>query len=57
MLDNIDGSSSMAASLSMVVELLEGRINTTATNGSAGGPGLPMPFIGWKSEDVDCSRD
>jgi hypothetical protein len=32
-LDNIDGLSSLAASLSMVVELLEGQIDTTTTNG------------------------
>jgi hypothetical protein len=31
-LDNIDGSSSLAASLSMVVELLECRIDIAATN-------------------------
>jgi hypothetical protein len=32
-LDNIDGLSSLAASLSMVVELLDGQIDTTTTNG------------------------
>jgi hypothetical protein len=32
-LDNTDGSSSIVVSLSMVVELLEGRINTAAANG------------------------
>jgi hypothetical protein len=32
-LDNINGPSSLAASLSTVVELLEGRIDTAATNG------------------------
>jgi hypothetical protein len=32
-LDNIDGPSSLAASLSTVVELLEGWIDTAATNG------------------------
>jgi hypothetical protein len=32
-LGNADGSSSMAASLSMVVELLEGRIDTATANG------------------------
>jgi hypothetical protein len=32
-LDNADGSSSLAASLSMVVQLLEGRANATAANG------------------------
>jgi hypothetical protein len=31
-LGNADGLSSMAASMSMVVELLEGRIDTAATN-------------------------
>jgi hypothetical protein len=31
-LDNIDGSSSLVASLSMVIELLEHQINTTAAN-------------------------
>jgi hypothetical protein len=31
-LDNADGLSSMAASMSTVVELLEGRIDTAATN-------------------------
>jgi hypothetical protein len=32
-LDGIDGPSYLAASLSMVVELLEGQVNTAATNG------------------------
>jgi hypothetical protein len=32
-LDNVDGSSSLARSLSMVVELLESRIDTAATMG------------------------
>jgi hypothetical protein len=32
-LDNANGSSSLAASLPMVVELLKGGINTAATNG------------------------
>jgi hypothetical protein len=32
-LDNVDGLSSLAASLSKVVELLEGWIETAATNG------------------------
>jgi hypothetical protein len=32
-LDNVDGLSSLAASLSTVVELLEGWINTAAANG------------------------
>jgi hypothetical protein len=32
-LDNADEPSSLAASLSMVVELLEGRVDTVATNG------------------------
>jgi hypothetical protein len=32
-LDNIDVSSSLAASLSTVVELLKGRIDVVATNG------------------------
>jgi hypothetical protein len=32
-LDNIDGLSSLAASLSTVVELLDGQIDTTTTNG------------------------
>jgi hypothetical protein len=32
-LDNVDGSSSLAASMSTVVELLEGWIDATATNG------------------------
>jgi hypothetical protein len=31
-LDNVDGSSSLAASLSMVVELLEGRIHIATAN-------------------------
>jgi hypothetical protein len=31
--DNADGLSSFAASLSMVVELLNSRVNTTAPNG------------------------
>jgi hypothetical protein len=31
-LDNVDGSSSLTASLSMVVELLKGWINAVATN-------------------------
>jgi hypothetical protein len=33
MLDNVDGPSSLAASLSTVVELLEGQIDATTTNG------------------------
>jgi hypothetical protein len=33
-LDGINGPSYLAASLSMVVELLEGRVNTAATNGA-----------------------
>jgi hypothetical protein len=32
-LGDVDGSSSLAASLSMVAELLEGRIDTAAANG------------------------
>jgi hypothetical protein len=32
-LDGVDGLSSLAASLSMVVELLKGRVDTMATNG------------------------
>jgi hypothetical protein len=32
-LDSIDGSSSLAASLSMVAELVEGWVNTVSTNG------------------------
>jgi hypothetical protein len=32
-LDNADGPSSLAASLSTVVELLEGQVNAAATNG------------------------
>jgi hypothetical protein len=32
-LGNVDGLSSLAASLSMVAELLEGRIDTMAANG------------------------
>jgi hypothetical protein len=32
-LGNVDGPSSLAASLSMVAELLDGRMNTVATNG------------------------
>jgi hypothetical protein len=32
-LDNIDGPSSLAVPLSMVAELLEGRINVVASNG------------------------
>jgi hypothetical protein len=32
-LNNADGSSSLAASLSMVVDLLEGLIDATAANG------------------------
>jgi hypothetical protein len=32
-LDNTDGPSSLAVSMSMVVELFEGRINTAAANG------------------------
>jgi hypothetical protein len=32
-LDNIDGPSSLAMSLSMVAELLEGQINVTSANG------------------------
>jgi hypothetical protein len=32
-LDNADGSSSLAASTSMVVELLEGRIDAATANG------------------------
>jgi hypothetical protein len=32
-LGNADGSTSLAASLSMVVELLEGQIDTVTTNG------------------------
>jgi hypothetical protein len=31
-LDNVDRSSSLVASLSMVVELFKGRIDTTAVN-------------------------
>jgi hypothetical protein len=32
-LDNVDGSSSLAASQSTVVELLKGQTDTSATNG------------------------
>jgi hypothetical protein len=32
-LDNTDGSSSLTVSMSLVVELLEGQIETTAANG------------------------
>jgi hypothetical protein len=32
-LDGVDGSSSLATSLSMVVELLEGWVDTVTTNG------------------------
>jgi hypothetical protein len=39
-LDNINESSSLAASLSAVVELLEGQIDSVVANGVRWGPGL-----------------
>jgi hypothetical protein len=39
-LGNVDGPSSLAASLSMVAELLEGRIDTMVANGVCWGPDM-----------------
>jgi hypothetical protein len=54
-LGNADGPSSLAASLSMVVELLDGRIDTAATNGVRWGTGTMLVtalshFLELKSE-------
>jgi hypothetical protein len=49
-LDGADGSSSLAASLTTVMKLLEGHIDAAAANGSARGPGrhwLPPCHISW----------
>jgi hypothetical protein len=37
-LDGVNGSSSLAPSLSMVVDLLEGRVDTAVANGVCWGP-------------------
>jgi hypothetical protein len=53
MLDKTNGPSFLAASLSMAAELLEGRVDAAASNGSAREPGwhcLPPyhTFWSWK---------
>jgi hypothetical protein len=54
-LDNVDGLSSLAASLSTVVELLEARIDASAANGVYQGTRSPLVaalshFLELKSE-------